>query len=59
MDKLFPCKNCGHHYEDHIPGYRCVICWVDSGHDVLLNGMCRDFVGDNLKYLEDKHEEKT
>jgi hypothetical protein len=46
----FPCKKCGHNYEDHIEGYRCATCFADSGYDAT--GICYEFVIDNLKYLE-------
>jgi len=62
MDLLYPCKVCGHHYEDHLIGLNCAICWADYGfnyHEFSMydSRLCRKFVGDNLKYLEDKHAE--
>ena len=51
----FPCKKCKHNYEEHIQGFRCATCWTQVGHDFRL--MCRNFVGDNLKYLEMRQDE--
>jgi hypothetical protein len=61
MDLLYPCKTCTHAYEDHLMGLNCAICWSDIGfasHGYLFPNTCRKFIGDNLKYLEDKHNEK-
>ena len=61
MDLLYPCEVCGHHYEDHLIGLSCAICWADEACDMCSGGdcitICSKFVGDNLKYLEDKHNE--
>lgn len=62
MDLLYPCKTCKHNYEDHLIGLTCAICWSDHGFKSFYTNMtspdmCKKFVGDNLKYLEDKHNE--
>lgn len=56
MDPLFLCKTCGHDYEDHISGERCAYCWADS-REMHFNG-CYKFVGDNLKWLEERQKNK-
>jgi hypothetical protein len=62
VDLLYPCEVCGHHYEDHLIGLSCAICWADLGfsnHEFSIYDpkLCRRFIGDNLKYLEDKDAE--
>lgn len=53
----FPCKKCGHNYEDHPQGGGyCAICWANDPNDYTL--MCYGFLGDNLKWLRDKYENK-
>jgi len=59
MDLLYPCKTCGHAYEDHLVGLSCAFCWADAGFNrsSVIHNMCKRFIGDNLKYLEEKHAE--
>lgn len=56
MDLLYPCQTCGHNFEDHLMGLRCAICWFDAGYDA--RHICIKFIGDNLKYLEDKLDDR-
>lgn len=56
MDLLFPCKTCGHNYEDHLMATRCAICWYEAGYDAT--GICYKFIGDNLRYMEEKNNER-
>jgi hypothetical protein len=62
MDLLYPCKTCSHHFEDHVGGLICAICWAD--HKCQFRAWqptmdtCDKFIGDNLKYLEEKHAER-
>ena len=65
MDPLYPCKTCGHNYEDHMIGLGCALCWSDAGFarvqvnsDLFNPPICKKFIGDNFKYLEDKHSER-
>lgn len=53
----YPCKRCDHNYEDHVEGYRCAICFVDCAYDAM--SMCYRFVPDNLRYLQEKYENKA
>lgn len=62
MDLLYPCKTCTHAFEDHVAGLICAICYADNRGQfrpyVPFMETCRIFIGDNLKYLEDKQNEK-
>jgi hypothetical protein len=65
IDPKYPCKTCGHIYEDHMIGLGCGFCWSEAGFkrvnaysDTINPDICKLFEGDNLKYMEMKSHGK-